>query len=146
MKRQPFRGLGAILFKEFIVVWRDPMTLFFMFFSAPDRDDRVRLRLDNDVKHIVRAYPERRSHRREPPVDRSFREHANVSRGGRGQSLEEMKSEMRKGRAYVGFRSRPPSRAILACRTFRAGAIAGRMDRTSTTALQAASTQVSGVP
>ena len=32
MKRRPFRGLGAILFKEFIVVWRDPMTLFFMFF------------------------------------------------------------------------------------------------------------------
>ena len=32
MKHIPFRGLSAILFKEFIVVWRDPLTLFFFFF------------------------------------------------------------------------------------------------------------------
>ncbi len=43
MKR-PFRGLGAILFKEFIVVMRDPMTLFLHALPAPHRDDRVRLR------------------------------------------------------------------------------------------------------
>lgn len=30
--RSPFRGFNAILYKEFIVVLRDPMTLFFMFF------------------------------------------------------------------------------------------------------------------
>ena len=28
----PFRGFSAILFKEFLVVLRDPLTLFFMLF------------------------------------------------------------------------------------------------------------------
>ena len=32
MKHKPFRGLSAILFKEFIIVARDPLTLFFFFF------------------------------------------------------------------------------------------------------------------
>ena len=27
----PFRGFHAILYKEFLVVLRDPLTLFFMF-------------------------------------------------------------------------------------------------------------------
>ena len=30
--KTPFRGFSAILYKEFLVVLRDPMTLFFMFF------------------------------------------------------------------------------------------------------------------
>ena len=30
--KSPFRGFTAILYKEFIVVLRDPLTLFFMLF------------------------------------------------------------------------------------------------------------------
>ena len=44
MKHKLFRGLGAILFKEFIVVARDPLTLFFFSFSAAHRDGGVRIR------------------------------------------------------------------------------------------------------
>ena len=44
MKHKLFRGFSAILFKEFIVVLRDPMTLFLHVLPATDRDDRVRLR------------------------------------------------------------------------------------------------------
>ena len=30
--KTPFRGFNAILYKELIIVMRDPLTLFFMFF------------------------------------------------------------------------------------------------------------------
>ena len=53
MKTKPFRGLGAILFKEFIVVWRDPMTLFFMFFPPLIEMVAFGYALDNDVKHMA---------------------------------------------------------------------------------------------
>ncbi|MCX7721997.1 MAG: hypothetical protein N2379_02920 [Verrucomicrobiae bacterium] len=42
--KTPFRGFTAILLKEFTVVFRDPTTLFFMFFPAIDANHRVRLR------------------------------------------------------------------------------------------------------
>src|ERR1043165_8333316 len=53
MKHKPFRGLGAILFKEFIVVWRDPMTLFFMFFPPLIEMVAFGYALDTDVKHMA---------------------------------------------------------------------------------------------
>src|SRR6202521_4546457 len=53
MKRAPFRGLGAILFKEFISVLRDPMTLFFMFFPPLVEMIAFGYALDNDVKHMA---------------------------------------------------------------------------------------------
>ncbi len=52
MKQKPFRGLSAILFKEFIVVWRDPMTLFFMFFPPLVEMIAFGYALDTDVKHM----------------------------------------------------------------------------------------------
>src|SRR5947209_18416358 len=52
-KIKPFRGLGAILFKEFIVVWRDPMTLFFMFFPPLVEMIAIGYALDTDVKHMA---------------------------------------------------------------------------------------------
>ncbi len=74
MKRaEPFRGLNAILFKEFIIVLRDPMTLFFMLFPPLVEMIAFGYALDNDVKHMAMVDPERGSHRREPPVSRSLR-------------------------------------------------------------------------
>ena len=51
--RRPFRGLGAILFKEFIIVLRDPMTLFFMLFPPLIEMIAFGYALDNDVKHMA---------------------------------------------------------------------------------------------
>ena len=47
-----FRGFTAILYKEFIVVLRDPMTLFFMFFPPLIEMIAFGYALDNDVKHM----------------------------------------------------------------------------------------------
>ena len=55
MKKVPFRGLGAILFKEFIVVWRDPIALFFMFFPPLVQIIAFGFALDLDVKHMPTA-------------------------------------------------------------------------------------------
>ena len=53
MKHKPFRGFSAILFKEFIVVWRDPLTLFFLFFPPLIEMIAFGYALDNDVKHMA---------------------------------------------------------------------------------------------
>src|SRR2546429_25442 len=50
---KPFRGFGAILFKEFIVILRDPMTLFFMLFPPMVEMIAFGYALDNDVKHMA---------------------------------------------------------------------------------------------
>ena len=52
MKHGPFRGLGAILFKEFITILRDPMTLFFMLFPPLIEMVAFGYAIDTDVKHM----------------------------------------------------------------------------------------------
>jgi len=107
MKRRPFRGLGAILFKEFIIVWRDPMTLFFMFFPPLVEMIAFGYALDTDVKHMAMVILNE-----DRTVDsRQFIDHfVNTETFrvvGEVQSIEEMSSEIRKGRAYVGLQIPP---------------------------------------
>jgi len=107
MKRKPFRGLGAILFKEFIVVWRDPMTLFFMFFPPLVEMIAFGYALDTDVKHMAMVILNE-----DRTVDsRQFIDHFVNTETFRVvdevQSIEEMSSEIRKGRAYVGLQIPP---------------------------------------
>src|SRR5438094_2268556 len=99
MKGKPFRGLGAILFKEFIIVWRDPMTLFFMFFPPLVEMIAFGYALDTDVKHMALVVlNEDRTVDSRQFVDRvvnteTFRVVGEV------HSTEGMSSEMRKRRA-----------------------------------------------
>jgi ABC-type multidrug transport system permease subunit len=139
---RPFRGLGAILFKEFIVVWRDPMTLFFMFFPPLVEMIAFGYALDTDVKHMAlvvlnedRTVDSRRF------IDRlvnteTFRVVGEV------QSIDEMASEIRKGRAYAGLQIPPKF-----TQNMRAGFPAQVQllvdGSNSTTALQALNTGVS---
>jgi ABC-type multidrug transport system permease subunit len=107
MKRKPFRGLGAILFKEFIIVWRDPMTLFFMFFPPLVEMIAFGYALDTDVKHMAMVVLNE-----DRTVDsRQFIDHfVNTETFrvvGEVQSIEEMSSEIRKGRAHVGLQIPP---------------------------------------
>src|SRR5205807_10048353 len=50
-----FRGFRAILYKEFIVVFRDRTALFFMFFPPLVQIIAFGFALDNDVKHMPTA-------------------------------------------------------------------------------------------
>ena len=96
MKSKPFRGLGAILFKEFIVVWRDPMTLFFMFFPPLIEMVAFGYALDNDVKHMAMIIlDEDRTVESRQLVDH-FVNTETFRVVGEVQSEEAMKREMRK--------------------------------------------------
>src|ERR1051325_3186312 len=107
MKHKLFRGLGAILFKEFIVVWRDPLTLFFFFFPPLIEMVAFGYALDNDVKHMAMlVFNEERTVESRQLVDR-FVNTESFRVVGEVQSLEQLKSEMRKGRAYAAIDIQP---------------------------------------
>ena len=103
MKHKAFRGLGAILFKEFIVVWRDPMTLFFMFFPPLIEMIAFGYALDNDVKHMaLLVLNEDRTVQSRQLIDR-FVNTETFRVVGEVHSFDELKSEMRKGSAYAAI-------------------------------------------
>ncbi|MCA1658841.1 MAG: ABC transporter permease, partial [Verrucomicrobiaceae bacterium] len=107
MKRAPFRGLGAILFKEFITVVRDPMTLFFMLFPPLIEMIAFGYALDNDVRHMAMAVlNEDRTVESRQFVDRLVNSET-FRVVGEVQNVEELASEIRKGRAYVGLQIPP---------------------------------------
>lgn len=107
MKSKPFRGLSAILFKEFIIVWRDPMTLFFMFFPPLVEMIAFGYALDTDVKHMAMVIlNEDRTVESRQFIDR-FVNTETFRVVGEVQSIEEMSSQIRKGNAYVGLQIPP---------------------------------------
>jgi len=141
-KRAPFRGLSAILFKEFIVVWRDPMTLFFMFFPPLVEMIAFGYALDTDVKHMALVIlNEDRTVESRQFVDR-FVNTETFRVVGEVQSIEEMSSQIRRGRAYAGLQIPPKF-----TQNIRAGYSAQAQllvdGSNSTTALQALNTALS---
>ncbi len=142
MKRKPFRGLGAILFKEFIVVWRDPMTLFFMFFPPLVEMIAFGYALDTDVKHMALVIlNEDRTAESRQFIDR-FVNTETFRVVGEVQSIEEMSSQIRKGRAYAGLQI--PPKFTQNVRTGYPAQVQLLVDGSnSTTALQALNTALS---
>ncbi len=142
MKRVPFRGLGAILFKEFIVVWRDPMTLFFMFFPPLVEMIAFGYALDTDVKHMaMMILNEDRTVQSRQFIDR-FVNTETFRVIGEVQSVDALSSEIRKGRAYVGLQIPPHfTRDVRAGHPARVQLLVDGSN--STTALQALNTALS---
>lgn len=137
-----FRGLSAILFKEFIVVLRDPMTLFFMLFPPLIEMIAFGYALDNDVKHMAMAvFNEDKTVESRELIERfvntqTFRVVREVG------SAEALASEIRKGSAYVGLQIPPHfTRELQAGRTAQAQMLIDGSN--STTALQALNTGLS---
>src|SRR5438309_8961870 len=142
VKQVPFRGLSAILFKEFIIVWRDPMTLFFMFFPPLVEMVAFGYALDTDVKHMAMVvFNEDRTVESRQFIDR-FVNTETFRVVGEVQSIEEMSSQIRKGRAYAGLQIPPKF-----TQNIRAGYSAQVQllvdGSNSTTALQALNTALS---
>lgn len=102
-----FRGLSAILFKEFIIVLRDPLTLFFMLFPPLVEMIAFGYALDNDVKHMALAvFDESRTAESRRLIDKfvntqTFRVEREV------MSVDELATEIRRGRAYAGLQIPP---------------------------------------
>ena len=142
MKRRPFRGLGAILFKEFIIVWRDPMTLFFMFFPPLVEMIAFGYALDTDVKHMALVIlNEDRTVESRQFIDR-FVNTETFRVVGEVQSIEEMTSQIRSGHAYAGLQIPPKfTQNIRAGHSAQAQLLVDGSN--STTALQALNTALS---
>ncbi|HWN23890.1 MAG TPA: ABC transporter permease, partial [Candidatus Sulfotelmatobacter sp.] len=139
MKHKPFRGLTAILFKEFIVVWRDPLTLFFFFFPPLIEMVAFGYALDNDVKHMAMlVLNEDRTVQSRQLIDR-FVNTQSFRVVGEVQSLDQLKSEMRKGSAYAALYIPPNfTRELMAGHSAQVELLVDGSN--STTALQALQT------
>ena len=142
MKRKPFRGLSAILFKEFIIVWRDPMTLFFMFFPPLVEMVAFGYALDTDVKHMaMMILNEDRTVQSRQFIER-FVNTETFRVVGEVQSIDELSSEIRRGHAYVGLQIPPHfTRDVRAGHPARVQLLVDGSN--STTALQALNTALS---
>ena len=137
--KHPFRGFSAILYKEFIVVLRDPMTLFFMFFPPLIEMIAFGYALDNDVKHMATVVlDEDRTVESRQLVDR-FVNTETFRVVGEVRNLTELAAFLRQGRAYVGVQIPPGfTRELHAGRTARVQVVID--GSSSTIALQALNT------
>jgi ABC-2 type transport system permease protein len=118
--KPPFRGFTAILYKEFLVVWRDPMTLFFMFFPPLIQMIAFGYALDTDVKNVpMVVLDEDRTVESRQLVER-FVNTGTFKRVGEAASPEELARIIRQGKAYVGIQIAPGfTRDLEAGRTAR---------------------------
>lgn len=116
--KAPFRGFRAILYKEFLVVFRDPLTLFFMFVPPLIQLVAFGFALDTDVKHIsTLVYDEDRTRESRELVDQ-FVNTQTFRVVGEVRSLAELQAAIRQGKAYVGLQIPPDfSRNLRAGRT-----------------------------
>jgi ABC-2 type transport system permease protein len=102
-----FRGFNAILLKEFTVVLRDPMTLFFMLFPPLIEMIAFGFALDNDVKHMATVVlNEDKTVESRKLLDmfvntETFRIVKEV------HSTDELSAEIRRGKAFVGLHIPP---------------------------------------
>jgi ABC-2 type transport system permease protein len=134
-----FRGFRAILFKEFIVVFRDPATLFFMLFPPLVQIIAFGFALDMDVKHMAMVvYDEDQTLESRQLVD-AFVNTGTFRLVGTVSSPEEMADAIRRGQAYVALQIPPEFTRRL--RGGRKATVQILIDgSSSTTALQALNT------
>lgn len=114
----PFRGLRAILYKEFLVVLRDPLTLFFMLFPPLIEMIAFGYALDNDVKHMATVVLDQDRTAQSRQVIQRFVNTQTFRVVGEVQSPEELAAEIRRGHAYIGLQIPPGfTRDLLAGRS-----------------------------
>src|SRR5437867_409337 len=102
-----FRGFSAILYKEFIVVFRDRTTLFFMFFPPLLQIIAFGFALDNDVKHMAMVVlNEDRTAESRALID-AFVNTETFRVVGEVTSVEELAETIRSGKVYAGLQIPP---------------------------------------
>src|SRR5437899_5870211 len=105
--KKPFRGFSAILYKEFIVVLRDPMTLFFMFFPPLIEMIAFGYALDNDVKHMAMVVLNQDRTEESREMINRFVNTQTFRVVGEVQSIDELSTAIRKGKAFAGLQIPP---------------------------------------
>src|SRR5205823_12948865 len=105
--KTPFRGFTAILYKEFLVVLRDPLTLFFMLFPPIIEMIAFGYALDTDVKHMATLVLDEDRTVETRELIQHFENTQTFRIVGQAQSITELAEAIRRGRAYVGLQIPP---------------------------------------
>lgn len=105
--KTPFRGFNAILYKEFLVVLRDPLTLFFMLFPPLVEMIAFGYALDTNVKNIstIVLDEDRTTESRE--LVKQFENTGTFHVVGEVHSVTDLAESIRRGNAYVGIQIPP---------------------------------------
>jgi ABC-2 type transport system permease protein len=137
--RRLFQGFGAVLYKEFIVMFRDPATLFFMFFPPLIQIVAFGFALDTDVKHMSMAVFNEDRTRESRELIEQFSNTQTFRVTKEVRSADELAAVIRRGEAYVGLQIPPHyARDLRGGRTARVQVL---LDGSSSTiALQALNT------
>ena len=98
-----FRGFNAILYKEFLVVMRDPLTLFFMLFPPLVEMIAFGYALDTDVKHMATLVLDEDRTEESRVIVKQFENTQTFRIVGEVQSVTELADAIRRGEAYVGI-------------------------------------------
>ena len=116
----PFRGFSAILYKEFLVVLRDPLTLFFMLFPPLVEMIAFGYALDTDVKHMATLVLDEDRTTESRQLIQQFENTQTFRIVGSAESVSELAQSIRRGKAYVGIQIPPGfTRDLRAGRTAR---------------------------
>lgn len=116
----PFRGFTAILYKEFLVVLRDPFTLFFMIFPPLVEMIAFGYALDTDVKNMRTIVLDEDRTEESRQLVKQFENTGTFKVVGDAQSVSELAELIRRGKAYVGIQIPPGwTRNLHAGRTAR---------------------------
>src|SRR6266705_303697 len=118
--KTPFCGFPAILYKEFLTVLRDPLTLFFMLFPPIVEMIAFGYALDTDVKHIATLVLDEDRTTESRQLIEHFVNTQTFRVAGYAQSITELAEGIRRGRACVGLQIPPGfTRDLRAGRTAR---------------------------
>ncbi|HEU5071958.1 MAG TPA: ABC transporter permease [Verrucomicrobiae bacterium] len=102
-----FRGYTAIMLKEFTTMFRDPTTLFFMFFPPLLQIIAFGYALDNDVKHMATVLLDQDRSVESRQLVEDFKNTSTFRIVGEVRDVTELEAAIRQGRAYVGLEIPP---------------------------------------
>src|SRR5882757_7433786 len=105
--KTPFRGFTAILYKEFLVVLRDPLTLFFMLFPPIVEMIAFGYALDTDVKNMATLVLDEDRTVESRQLVEQFVNTRTFRIVGEVHSVTELTDAIRRGKAYVGIQIPP---------------------------------------
>jgi ABC-2 type transport system permease protein len=115
--KTPFRGFTAILYKEFLVVLRDPFTLFFMMFPPLVEMIAFGYALDTDVKNMRTIVLDQDRTEESRQLVKQFENTGTFKVIGEAQSVTELADLIRRGRRTWASRFRRNSRGLRAGRS-----------------------------
>lgn len=107
MKMRIFSGFWAILYKEFIVMFRDRTTLFFMFFPPLIQIVAFGYALNFDVRNLPMVVFDQDRSRESRELIQQFQNTGTYKLASEVTSVADMDLALRRGKAYAGLQIPP---------------------------------------